>query len=591
MELVRPWRARLVVVAAAVLAAAVLELVPPLIVRHVIDTDLTPGHTGGLAADAWLYLAAVTAVAALTAGYGYLAATVAQRSLAGLRTRLFTHLLALPTSYHDRTPVGDSISRATADIETIDDLFSSSVATLLGETVRLVTVAAAMTVLSPALTAAAALVTPPLILITRVLRRRVRDAERDTRVAVAGLNTQLAEDLAGVEVIRAFGRQSSFADRFRRALRRWLRAANRSVFYNAFYAPALGVLAAAATALLVWLGAGDTLTAVGVSVGTLTAFLLLFARFFTPLVNLGDEWQSVQAALAGAERVFTVLDLAPDHTPQTPQSGPAPVTNLAPSGAPAIAMHAVSFGYQPRRPVLHEVTFTVARGEHVAIIGRTGAGKSSVLSLLGGLYAPDTGTVRVAGVDPRTLTDPQRRRLLGVVPQTIALFPGTITDNITLGDPHLDRGDVARAAHLAGADTFIAALPEGYDTVLADTGRGAGVALSAGQRQQLALARALATHPQVLLLDEATAVIDGASDAAFRVALCHRVLPTGTAVLSIAHRLATPRAADRVIVMAAGRVLEHGPPAQLRATGGRFAELLTLEEAGWDWHHDPTQRP
>jgi ABC-type multidrug transport system fused ATPase/permease subunit len=586
--LVRPWRVRLVVVAAAVLAAAVLELAPPLIVRHVIDTDLTPGHTGGLATAAGLYLAAVTAVAALTAGYGYLAATVAQHSLAGLRTRLFTHLLALPTRYHDRTPVGDSISRATADIEAIDDLFSSSVATLLGETVRLVTVAAAMTVLSPALTAAAALVTPPLVLITRVLRRRVRDAERDTRIAVAGLNTQLAEDLAGVEVIRAFGRHASFADRFRRALRRWLRAANRSVFYNAFYTPALGVLAAAATALLVWLGAGDTLTSIGVSVGALTAFLLLFARFFTPLVNLGDEWQSVQAALAGAERVFTVLDLPPDHTPRPTTTDP-PVIPVA-AGVSAMAMRAVSFGYHPRQPVLHEVTLTVAPGEHVALVGRTGAGKSSVLSLLGGLYPPGTGTVRVTGVDPRTLTDTQRRHLLGVVPQTIALFPGTVTANITLGDPHLNSADVARAAHLAGADTFVTALPDDYDTVLADTGHGAGVQLSAGQRQQLAVARALVTRPRVLLLDEATATIDGASDAAFRAALRHRVLPSGTAVLSIAHRLATARQADRVIIMAAGRILEHGPPDQLRATGGRFAELLTLEEAGWDWHHDPTYR-
>jgi len=403
--LVRPWRARLVVVGIAVLAAAVVELVPPLVIRHVIDHNLTPRRTGGLAPAGLAYLAATAAVAVLTAGYGYLAATVAQRALAGLRGRLFAQLLALPTDYHDRTPIGDSISRATADIETIDDLFSSSAATLLGETARLLTVTAAMLVLSPILTAAGAVVIPPLALITSILRRRVRDAERATRVAVGALNTQLAEDLTGVEVIRAFGRQDSFNHRFRAALTGWLRAANRSVFYNAFYAPALGVLAATATALLLWLGGRNAFGAIGISVGTLTAFVLLFARFFTPLVNLGDEWQTVQAALAGAERVFAVLDLPTDQPRRPAPTGttapnPAASTPAGP-GAPVAELAGITFGYQPDRPVLHDITLTISPGQHLAIVGRTGAGKSSLVSLLAGLYPPWAGTARLAGTDPR----------------------------------------------------------------------------------------------------------------------------------------------------------------------------------------------
>ncbi len=593
--LVRPWRARLVVVGIAVLAAAVVELVPPLVIRHVIDHNLTPRRTGGLAPAGLAYLAATAAVAVLTAGYGYLAATVAQRALAGLRGRLFAHLLALPTDYHDRTPIGDSISRTTADIETIDDLFSSSAATLLGETARLLTVTAAMLVLSPILTAAGAVVIPPLALITSILRRRVRDAERATRVAVGALNTQLAEDLTGVEVIRAFGRQDSFNHRFRAALTGWLRAANRSVFYNAFYAPSLGVLAATATALLLWLGGRNTFDAIGISVGTLTAFVLLFARFFTPLVNLGDEWQTVQAALAGAERVFAVLDLPTDLPTDQPRR-PAPTGTTAPTpavstparpGAPVAELAGVAFGYQPDRPVLHDITLTISPGQHLAIVGRTGAGKSSLVSLLAGLYPPWTGTARLAGTDPRRLDDAQRRRLLGYVPQTVALFSGTITDNITLGDPHLTVADTTRAARLAGADTFIDSLPAGYATLLSDAGRGTGVQLSAGQRQLLALARALATRPAVLLLDEATAVIDGASDTAFRTALHQHIRAEGTAVLTIAHRLATAHAADHVAVLAAGRIIEHGTPSHLLATGGRYADLTALEQAGWDWQHDP----
>ena len=321
--LVRPYRRRLCAIALLVLAAAVLEIVPALVVRHVIDDSLVRGDTAELPGAAVLYLAATTGVTALSAGYGYLAATVARRCLAGLRTRLFAHLLVLPTSYHDRTPVGDSISRATADVDAIDDLFSSSVATVLGEVVRLLTVAVAMLVLSPVLAASSALVIPPLVLLTNVLRRRVREAERATRVAVGAVNAQLAEDLSGVEVIRAFGRQRTFHDRFRRALRTWLQAGNRSVRFNAFYAPALAVLAAVATALLLWLGGRDAFGAIGISIGTLTAFVLLFGRFFAPLVNLGDEWQTVQGALAGAERVFAVLAL-PSDQPRVPALTAAP---------------------------------------------------------------------------------------------------------------------------------------------------------------------------------------------------------------------------------------------------------------------------
>ena len=591
LQLARPWSARLLLVAAAVLGAAALGLIPALIVRHVVDHNLTPHRTEGLAPAALLYLAASAVVAVLTAAYGYLAATVAQRSLAGLRTRLFSHLLQLPTGYHDRTPVGDSISRCTADIEAIDDLFSSAAATLLGQTAQLVTVAVTMLILSPTLTVAAALFLPPVALLTKYLRRRIRDAERDTRHTIGQLNSQLQEDLSGVEVIRAFGRQTTFTDRFRLTLTDWLRATNRSTRYNAFYAPGLALLSALATALLLFLSGHNAFDTIGVSLGTLTAFILLFAQFITSLINLGDEWQSVQAALAGVERVFSVLTLPTDN-----QVRPAPA--IPPrskddrddredqDGAAALEVEHITFGYAPGAPVLHEVSVAVHPGEHVAVVGRTGAGKTTLLALLAGLYTPWTGHVHVAGQDPRTLDDAERRAVLGFVPQTVQLFSGTVLDNLTLGDPTIPAEKARGAATLAGADRFIRALPDGYNTVLSDSGRGTGVQLSAGQRQLLALARALVTAPVVLLLDEATAVIDGASDAAFRAALHEHVLTAGTAVLTVAHRLATAREADRVLVMAGGRIVEQGPPGELLTSGGRFATLIALEDAGWDWQHD-----
>jgi ATP-binding cassette subfamily B protein len=579
LSLVRPWRARLTVVAGGVLAAAALDLVPPLVVRRVVDT-LDAGASGNLPAAAGLYLAAVCAVQILTAGYGYLAATVAQRALAVLRARVFAHLLALPTEYHDRTPVGDAIARCTADVETIDDLFSSSIVTLLGETARLATVTVAMLILSPTLTLGVVVVIPPLAVLTRYMRRQIRTAERATRAAVGDATTQLQEDLAGVDVIRAFGRQTQFSQRFRGTLLRWLAASNTSTRYNAFYAPGLAVLSATATAVLLMLGGSGFARAAGVSIGTLTAFVLLFARFFTPLINLGDEWQNVQAALAGAERVFALL--------AQPAQPPRALADDAVDETP-IALQSVSFGYRCEVPVLREVNLSVSAGEHVALLGRTGAGKTTVLALLAGLYQPTDGTVRLAGRDPAHLTEYERRTLLGLVPQSVHLFTGTVRDNVTLGDDSISTDRVAEACRIAGADPFIRALPNGYDTVLSDTGRGEGTALSAGQRQLLALARAMVNQPRVLLLDEATAVVDGASDAALRAALREQVQSTGTAILTVAHRLSTARDADRIVVLAGGRVLEHGTPAHLLATDSAFAALLRLEEAGWDWEHDPDE--
>jgi ATP-binding cassette, subfamily B, multidrug efflux pump len=571
-ELLRPWKVRLVLVGLGIAAAAALDVIPPLILGRLLD-ELAAGRTTGLPVAAMAYLAALAAVHALTAAYGYVAATIAQRALARLRTSLFGHLLALPTEYHDDTPVGDAISRATADIDAIDDLFSSSTVVLIGETLRLATVTAAMLLLSPQLTLAAGAVVPPILLLTIYLRRRIRAAERTTRTAVGSATTQLHETLAGVNVIRAFARRAEFAGRFHAALSAWLRASNTSTRYNSFYAPGLALVAAIATAGLLW--AGGAVHQAAVSIGTLTAFVLLFARFFTPLINLGDEWQRVQAALSGAERVFNVLAL--------PRASQSDESSADDSAGPPVVMERVDFEYRRGQVVLHGIDLTVRAGEHVAIVGRSGAGKSSLLALLAGLYPPTNGRVRIAGHDPVLLADDERRALVAVVPQTVHLFTGTVHDNVALGDDSITAGQVVAASRITGAHAFVTALPDGYQSILAGSGRGEGLTLSAGQRQLLALTRALVSRPTVLLLDEATAVVDGASDAAFRAALSEHVQPAGTAILTVAHRLATARHADRVVVVAAGRIIEEDSPENLARTDGQFASLLALEESGWDW--------
>src|SRR5215475_2728879 len=587
------WRWSLALVGISVLVGAVLELVPPLLMKQVVDEHLKLGRSEGLLWIAALYLGATAAVQVMGFLTEYLTATIAQGVLRRLRVRLFSHLLTLPMRHYDRTPLGDTISRCTADVETVSTLFTTAVAgavassggvasgtsgaTVLLGVVRLVTIAAAMVALSPLLSLVAALPVVPVVLLTRSFQVGVRNAERANRQAVGLQNTYLQETLSGVEVIRALGGEATFIARFRAALRDGVAAYNWATVYSALYIPLMVIVSAVAMALVLWVGVAgqDVLASLNISLGTLTAFVLLLQRFFVPIMTLGNEWQTVQAALAGLERIFQVLALPPAEPTPAGQRRPQHSRN------PAIEMQEVFFGYLPNRPVLRGVSLVAQPGEHIVLVGRTGVGKSSVLHLLGGLYTPWSGTVRVAGVDPTELPDEERRRTLGVVLQVVQLFRGTVCDNLTLGDGSVSRQAVQRAAAIAGADAFIQTLPQGYDTLL-----GSGLQLSAGQRQLLALARALVWDPAVLLLDEATAAIDSASEAAFRTALETAVLGSGRTVLTVAHRLATAQDADRVLVMEAGQIVEEGPPEALIRRGGRFAALLELEAAGWDWQTD-----
>jgi ATP-binding cassette subfamily B multidrug efflux pump len=570
-SLVAPYTAQLVVICLVLVSGAVFELVPPLIMQKVIDAHLTVRVTAGLPLLAGIYLGVIAGIQMLGFAGSYLTARTAQAALRDLRVRLFDHFQKLPLSYYDRTPLGDILSRCTADVDTIDTLFTSSVSALVTDLIRLVTLGSAMILLSPELSLVATLTLPGLVLITNVFRRRIRDAERSNRLAISLMNTQLQETLVGLGVIKVYDRAAAFVRRFRLSLRKALDAANNTSRFAALYAPIMEILMGAVVSLLLWSGVHAWFEGWHVTLGTLTAFILLFRRFFDPITELGEEWQAVQSALAGAERIFEILDLPGEKLPETA---------LPIQGTGSIEVDHLVFGYYPDRPVVRDISFKVNPGEHVALVGRTGAGKSSILHLLGGLYEPWQGSVRVAGVDPRAIPEEDRRRVVGIVPQVVQLFSGTVRENLTLGDDSVPIEAIRLAAHISGAEDFIEDLPEEYSTSIGSlTGR--GVQLSAGQRQLLSLARTLVWSPPVLLFDEATSAIDSASEVRFRQALLEQ--SGKRAILTVAHRLSTAREAHRVLVMENGRIVEEGTPAELIRKKGRFAALLELEEAGWDW--------
>ena len=549
--LLRPHRGRLAVIAAAVLVAAALELVPPLVLRHLIDDKLVGGDAEGVAGTALVFLAATAVRSALGLVYGYQAVAAAQAMLHSLRVRLFSHVCSLPVEHHDQNPVGDTISRCTADLDTVQELMSRGFVTVAAEVVPLAAVIAAMVVLSPPLTVLSALAIPPIVVIGRFIRVRVRAAQRANRASIGRLAAHVNEDLTGVDVIRSFRKDDFFVARFRRALGQSLTTFNRANLANTFYAPTIGLVAGAMIALLLWTGTTGLAGGFGTSVGTLAAFVLLFQRFVQPVTVLSEEWQRAQAAVAGAERVFEVLAASP-RRPATSSAGPARGATPDPT-APPLVVSALSFGYWAERPVLRDVDIHADPGEWVAVVGPSGAGKSTLLELVVGLRQPWSGTVRVGGADPTELDDEDRRPLVGFVPQQAHVFNASLADNITLADPRVDRATLDRVIAVVGLDTLMKPWPAGAQTRLAGGGRGDGFVLSAAQRQLLALARVLVFDPVLVLLDEATAYVDPLTDAGIRHMLRREVCGRGGALVTVSHRPSTARAADRVVVVEGGQ--------------------------------------
>ncbi len=563
--------------AAVIVLAMALEAVPPLVLERLVDYNLARGVVSGIWTLAALFLLTIFAQRGVVFGQNYLTTVIGQDILHRLRLALVGHLGALPLGYYDSTPVGETMSRCTADVEAVNTLFTSGVISVIADSMRLVGVIGAMFVLSARLAWVTLIVVPVVLVLTEFFRRNIRGAQRRARVAVGRINSTFQESLNGIKVIHTFGQERTFEGRLDRDLGGFLAAVNRASLFNSYFPPAMDILKGLLTAALIWVGitamggAGAGVAAglaAGVTVGVLVAYLQLVGRLFNPLTSLSDEWQTIQEALAGVERINEVLRLAAE---------PRPAWSDPPPGAAKgrVLVADLRFGYQPDRPVLHGVDLEVRPGQRLAIAGRTGAGKTSFLSLLAGVYAPWEGAITVDGVDPRSIRPGDRRRLLGVVPQTIQLTDGTIRENITLGDSTITAEVVTRVGRLVGLDDYFRTLPQGYDTYL---GPG-GIRLSHGQEQLLSLARALACEPAVLLLDEPTSGLDAETEARLFAAV--REVSRDRTTITISHRLSGVVDAERVIIMAGGRIVQDGPPERLAQEDGWFAMMRALESLGW----------
>ena len=545
MVFLKPYRKRMAGAVVLMLGATGLTLLIPYLMKVAIDQYISAGDIPGLERISAFLAAAYIGLYLTTAGQRYMLAWVGQRVLTNLRAALFDHLQALSLVYHDTHIVGVTVSRVINDVAEINDLLSQGLITLLGDMLVLIGTIVVMLSMDARLALYSFTVIPLMIVATYLFSRRAKAAYRETRSRVAAVVGDLAEDLSAMRVIQAFAREDASQRRFKR-----INEANRDAQVNAMslsfvFLPTVDLLGMTATAIVLWFGG----LAVGkgtVTIGVLVAFLAYVTRFFQPIQELSRLYTTMQSAMAGGEQVLRLLDTKPkvidrEDAVQMPQI------------RGDIELDKVSFRYREDTPeVLHEVSLNLAAGQTLALVGPTGAGKTSIANLIARFYEVSGGAVRIDGQDVRAVTQRSLRRQYGLVPQDPFLFSGTIADNIRFGCLDASAEQVREAARLANATEFIDAMPLGFETRILE----GGVNLSVGQRQLICIARAVLADPRILILDEATANVDTVTEALIQSAL-ERLLEGRTAVV-IAHRLSTIRNADMICVINNGMIVEQG---------------------------------
>lgn len=556
----RPHRWKMLAAFVLTLLQSGLTLVSPYLTKIAIDQYIIPRNFQGLIGIALLIAGAFIALYVVSAAQGYLLSWVGQRVLATLRSQLFGHLQRLQVGYHDRRIVGVTVSRLINDVAEINELLSQGVITLLGDLIVLVGIIVIMISMSPRLALLTFTVLPLMFIATWLFSRQAREAFRDTRSKVAAVVGDLAEDISGMRAIQAFTQEKAAQARFEQVNRENRNAYIKAMSLSFVFLPAIELLGMLATVIVLWFG-GHFVLDEKVTLGVMVAFLSYVSRFFQPIQELSRMYTTFQSAMAGGEQVINLLDTPVEIVDQPDARELDHVTG-------EITLEHVTFRYQPDAPiVLYDIHLTFPAGKTTALVGPTGAGKTTIANLIARFYEVTEGAVLIDGIDIRAISQDSLRKQVRVISQDPFLFSRSIAENIRYGAPDASDAQVETAAREANAHEFISKLPEGYQTRIME----GGVNVSQGQRQLLSIARALLTDPRVLILDEATANIDTVTEALIQDALA-RLLKGRTAIV-IAHRLSTVRNADWVYVLDQGRVVEQGNHNELIALQGLYASL------------------
>lgn len=557
-----PHKKIFVLAATTTLALSVIAIVRPLIVKYTLDNYISIPNAKMLMNMTMLMLLSLITEAFLQFSDSYLTNKLGQSIIKDLRIKVFSHILNFKLKYYDNTPIGTLVTRSVSDIEVIADIFSEGLIVIIGDILKVIIIIIAMFTIDFDLTLMVLIPIPLLLIATYIFKRSVAASFQEVRTQVARLNSFVQEHITGINIIQIFNREKEEMSKFDDINAKHRDANIRSIMAYSIFFPVVEILSSASLGLLVWWGGKNVLSS-QISLGDITAFIMLLNYTFRPIRQLADRFNTLQMGMVSSERVFKILDtedIITDHG-----------TEKADHIKGDVAFNNVYFAYNNEDWILKNISFSAKTGQTIALVGATGAGKSSIINLLNRFYEYNKGTISIDGINIRNYELTSLRKNIGVVLQDVFLFSDSIMNNITLNNPEISKEKVIEAAKIVGAHDFISKLPNGYDYNVMER----GAMLSVGQRQLISFIRAYIYNPKILVLDEATSSIDTESEQMIQYAI-NKLTENRTSIV-IAHRLATIQKADKIIVMEKGEIIEEGTHQELLKQNGHYKRLFELQ--------------
>jgi ATP-binding cassette subfamily B protein len=558
----------IIFLAIAIIGGILMQLVPPQILKNIIDNNILKGIYDGIWKLSIYYLMAIVLSGAADFMREYMMATIGQDILLNIRLNMAKKLSRLPISYFSNNAVGEIMSQFTSDVDAVGTLFTSGLIGLLSDTLKAIGIMVSIYILSPILALYMLILIPIIYLIARFFKSNTFKAQMESRKAVGHINGAVQEIFNGIRTIKIFGMEDQFISGFQEPLNQNLEAVQKTSILNSIFPCLMQILRAIVIGTTVIIAAPTGLGAIGISIGSIAAAVDLISRMFAPIEAVAVEFQTIQEALSGLERIH-------DFDKEEEEYKEKLTLDKKVSGNLPISVENISFSYEEGKNIVENISFDVEPGTKVALVGRTGAGKSTILNLVAGLYRPSQGSIKIGGLDPFEMPSNMRRRTIGIVPQSFPIYDGTIKDAITLYDETITEKEVITAAKTVGLHEDIMKLPKGYDTLIGE----GEIKLSHGQYQLLTLACALVCNPPILLLDEVTSGLDSITEG--RVFKALNEVSKNRTILTISHRISGIIDADKVIMLEKGRIVETGTPKELAGKDGWYAKYNQIEELGW----------